>query len=224
MSLNINVKVGDLVKFGDMTTYMTFVGKVKDVNELPESNCVFQKGNSLFIKEIDKRRKLAKLLVGKKKDVIENDLSRKLNTTVQNHDNHLLVIVKELLHGYTTEMFKTKLYPELATNPDNRTNGNMNNMRRNIETGRALSYDKFLEVLQRMGLDYTLNVIRIKDVDPVDNSPEEEVETLDYNIRSISTELTLMDVMNYIAPVKQNTLKVSTRFEVCENFITNKDF
>ena len=221
----INIKPGDLVRLNNMKNYTTYIGEIDHVDDTPDSNCVFKMGDTLFLKQIDKRKKLQRLLNStKQKPIDTEDLSRPLDLTVKDTDTHLLIIIKEILNGYTTDRFKNELYPEIMTTPNNtKLTGNKNNMMRNIERGESLSWDKFIEILNRLGSDYKLDVLKYEDVEIKSDSKEEDNEKpIDYNITPISSFQLYYNYITYMN--MDNQQNFSTNDNIVENFVTKYDY
>lgn len=128
--------------------YYKYIGNVSCLNEVPESDCLYTIDGLLYIRRVDYDRLRA--MKCKAEPVKEIDDSDELDLEVKPGDNSTLIIVKELLRGFTKNNFR-KLF-------DN--DSDMNNVRRAIEksSNGKLSLDRFQSILQKLGLKYKIIV------------------------------------------------------------------
>ena len=144
------------------TGYYKYIGKVNCIKEVPNSNCLYVIGEYLYIRRVDlnKLNKLKPI----EKPIKETDDSDELDLEVKPGDDSTLVIVKELLKGFTKNSFR-KLF-------DN--DSDMNNMRRAIEKSPngQLSLNRFRMILEKLGLKYKIVVFS----DDLDAKPNMEIE------------------------------------------------
>ena len=157
--------------------YYKYIGVVNNIKEVPETNCLFSVNGYLFIRRIN----LNKLNAIKKpvKPVEETDDSDLLDTEVHPEDDSTLVIVKELLKGFTKNSFR-KLF-------DN--DSDMNNMKRAIEKSPngQLSLNRFRTILEKFGLKYKI-IVYAEDIENAEI--EEKLKRIN------SDELTSDEIIN----------------------------
>jgi hypothetical protein len=115
---------------------------------VPESNCLYSLSGYLYIRRIN-LNKLNALKIPTK-PIKEVDDSDELDLEVKPGDDSTLIIVKELLRGFTKNSFR-KLF-------DN--DSDMNNMKRAIEKSPngQLSLNRFRTILEKFGLKYKIIV------------------------------------------------------------------
>jgi hypothetical protein len=142
----IIVAKGDYLRLG--LKYYKYIGEVKTLDELPASDCLFSMCGFLYIRRIDYNR--LQLMKSNMESVKEVDDSDELDLEVKPGDDATLIIIKELLKGFTKNSFR-KLF-------DN--DSDMNNMRRAIEKSPngQLSLNRFRIILEKLGLKYKIIV------------------------------------------------------------------
>ena len=153
----IVISKNDFLKFGN--GYYKYIGKVNNIHEVPNSNCLYRIDDYLYIRRIDLRKLNALKYV--EKPTREVDDSDELDLEVKPGDDSTLVIVKELLKGFTKNSFR-KLF-------DN--DSDMNNMRRAIEKSPngQLSLSRFRTILDKLHLKYKI-IVFSEDLE--NNNPE----------------------------------------------------
>ena len=147
----MNFKVGSYYKLSDNETYI-FRGRYQSIDEVPQIQCLFVIGNGLYKRKINQEKYL-EYLSRLKSDY--NRVSRENNTEsrllyleVLPKDNNLMIIIKQLLKGYTINKFKTLFGGNVSE---------MNNFRRTIEQGGDLSYKRFAQLCEM--LNKQINII-----------------------------------------------------------------
>lgn len=143
----IVIRKDDYLRLGPIGFYK-YIGKVKTIREVPNTNCLYTMDGLLYIRRVD----LEKLNRMKdiEKPVKEVDVSDELDLEVKPGDDSTLIIIKELYKGFTKNAFR-KLF-------DN--DSDMNNMRRAIEksSNGQLSINRFRILLDKLGLKYKIYV------------------------------------------------------------------
>lgn len=137
---------GDYLKID--TQYYKYYGNVKTVKEVPASNCLYTIDSLLYIRRVDMTRlNRAKVI---KQEVKKTDDSGELDLEIKPGDDSTLIIVKELLKGFTKNSLRGLF--------DN--DSDFNNMRRAIEKSPngQLSLNRFKIILDKLGLDYRIIV------------------------------------------------------------------
>ena len=143
----IVIRKDDYLRLGPNGFYK-YIGQVKTIHEVPNSNCLYSMDGLLYIRRVDLER------LNRMKDIEkpakEVDDSDELDLEVKPGDDSTLIIVKELLKGFTKNSFR-KLF-------DN--DSDMNNMRRAIEKSPngQLSLNRFRVLLNKLGLKYKIYV------------------------------------------------------------------
>ena len=128
--------------------FYKYIGQVKTIHEVPNSNCLYSMDGLLYIRRVDLER------LNRMKDIEkpakEVDDSDELDLEVKPGDDSTLIIIKELYKGFTKNAFR-KLF-------DN--DSDMNNMRRAIEKSPngQLSLNRFRVLLNKLGLKYKIYV------------------------------------------------------------------
>ena len=153
--------------------YYKFIGSVDKISEVPISNCLYTIDGLLYIRKIDLNR--LKRIKAIKEPVVKNvDDTLELDLKIKPGDDSTLIIVKELLKGFTKSMFR-----QLFDN-----DSDMNNMRRAIEKSPngQLSLNRFKYILNKLGLKYKIIVFAD---DVPQGFTEEELKT---KIENINTE------------------------------------
>lgn len=150
------------------TGYYKYIGRVNTIKEVPNSNCLYTIGELLYIRRVDlnKLNKLKPI----EKPIKEQDDSDELDLEVKPGDDSTLIIVKELLKGFTKNTFR-KLF-------DN--DSDMNNMRRAIEKSPngQLSLNRFRMILDKLGLKYKI-IVFSDDLDaPVNKELDEKLRKI----------------------------------------------
>lgn len=128
--------------------YYKYIGNVHTINEIPESDCLYTIDGLLYIRKVNyDRLQRMKATVEPVKEVDDSD---ELDLEVKPGDDSTLIIVKELLKGFTKNSFR-KLF-------DN--DSDMNNVRRAIEKSPngQLSLNRFRSILEKLGLKYKIIV------------------------------------------------------------------
>ena len=143
----IVIRKDDYLRLGPNGFYK-YIGQVKTIHEVPNSNCLYSMDGLLYIRRVDLER------LNRMKDIEkpakEVDDSDELDLEVKPGDDSTLIIIKELYKGFTKNAFK-KLF-------DN--DSDMNNMRRAIEKSPngQLSLNRFRVLLNKLGLKYKIYV------------------------------------------------------------------
>lgn len=153
------------------TGYYKYIGKVKTLMEVPNTNCLYSMDGLLYIRRVNLQKLQA--LKNIHKPIKETDDSDELDLEVKPGDDSTLVIVKELLKGFTKNMFR-KLF-------DN--DSDMNNMRRAIEKSPngEISLKRFKIMLSKLGIKYKIIVFS----DDLDTAPKFD---MDAKIKRINAE------------------------------------
>lgn len=153
------------------TGYYKYIGKVKTLMEVPNTNCLYSMDGLLYIRRVNLQKLQA--LKNINKPIKETDDSDELDLEVKPGDDSTLVIVKELLKGFTKNMFR-KLF-------DN--DSDMNNMRRAIEKSPngEISLKRFKIMLSKLGIKYKIIVFS----DDLDTAPKFD---MDAKIKRINAE------------------------------------
>lgn len=139
-------------------SYWKSIGRVKSKKEVPNIRCVYVIGETVYKRDYD-QNKIKKMKV-KKKEFESDNMSNpsndtKLKVDIKNEDKELMVIVKELLKGFTLRDFK-KLYGE-----DNLPE--MYNMKKAIENSHDLSWKKFNSIIHALNLEYEVTIRKKND-------------------------------------------------------------
>lgn len=161
----------DFLKFDN--GYYKYIGKVKRITEVPQSNCLFVMDDYLYIRRIDLEKfNRLKVVNNPIKDVDESD---ELDLEVKPGDDSTLVIVKELLRGFTKNSFR-KLF-------DN--DSDMNNMKNAIEksSNGQLSLNRFRTILDKLHLKYKI-IVFSDDLDSRDDEMEKKIQRINSGIKS----------------------------------------
>ena len=143
----IVIRKDDYLRLGPNGFYK-YIGQVKTIHEVPNSNCLYSMDGLLYIRRVDLER------LNRMKDIEkpakEVDDSDELDLEVKPGDDSTLIIIKELYKGFTKNAFR-KLF-------DN--DSDMNNMRRAIEKSPngQLSLNRFRILLNKLGLKYKIYV------------------------------------------------------------------
>lgn len=153
----IVIRKDDYLRLGPNGFYK-YIGQVKTIHEVPNSNCLYSMDGLLYIRRVDLER------LNRMKDIEkpakEVDDSDELDLEVKPGDDSTLIIIKELYKGFTKNAFR-KLF-------DN--DSDMNNMRRAIEKSPngQLSLNRFRVLLNKLGLKYKIYVFE-DDMPPANN-------------------------------------------------------
>lgn len=145
-----------------------YIGKVKTMKEVPNTNCLYVIDEYLYIRRVD-LNKLNRLKTIEKPVKIADE-SDELDLEVHPGDDAPLIIVKELLKGFTKTMFRSLF--------DN--DSDMNNMRRAIEKSPngQLSIGRFRTILEKLGLKYKI-IVFSDDLDkPSDPDIEKKIQKI----------------------------------------------
>lgn len=155
----------DFLKFDN--GYYKYIGRVKKISEVPQSNCLFCMDDYLYIRRID-LEKFNRLKVANS-PAKEIDDSDELDLEVKPGDDSTLVIVKELLKGFTKNSFR-KLF-------DN--DSDMNNMKNAIEksSNGQLSLNRFRTILDKLHLKYKI-IVFSDELDVRDEVMEEKIRRI----------------------------------------------
>jgi len=143
----IVIRKDDYLRLGPNGFYK-YIGQVKTIHEVPDSNCLYSMDGLLYIRRVDLER--LNKMKDVEKPVKEIDDSDELDLEVKPGDDSTLIIIKELYKGFTKNSFR-KLF-------DN--DSDMNNMRRAIEKSPngQLSLNRFRILLDKLGLKYKIYV------------------------------------------------------------------
>lgn len=163
----------DFLKFDN--GYYKYIGRVKNIKDVPQSNCLFCMDDYLYIRRID-LEKFNRLKVANS-STKEIDDSDELDLEVKPGDDSTLVIVKELLKGFTKNSFR-KLF-------DN--DSDMNNMKNAIEksSNGQLSLNRFRSILDKLHLKYKI-IVFSDELDVKDEVMEEKIKRI--NSESMNSE------------------------------------
>jgi len=155
----------DFLKFDN--GYYKYIGRVKNIRDVPQSNCLFCMDDYLYIRRID-LEKFNRLKVANS-STKEIDDSDELDLEVKPGDDSTLVIVKELLKGFTKNSFR-KLF-------DN--DSDMNNMKNAIEksSNGQLSLNRFRSILDKLHLKYKI-IVFSDELDVKDEVMEEKIKRI----------------------------------------------
>ena len=155
----------DFLKFDN--GYYKYIGRVKNIRDVPQSNCLFCMDDYLYIRRID-LEKFNRLKVANS-PTKEIDDSDELDLEVKPGDDSTLVIVKELLKGFTKNSFR-KLF-------DN--DSDMNNMKNAIEksSNGQLSLNRFRSILDKLHLKYKI-IVFSDELDVKDEVMEEKIKRI----------------------------------------------
>ena len=143
----IVIRKDDYLRLGPNGFYK-YIGQVKTIHEVPNSNCLYSMDGLLYIRRVDLER------LNRMKDIEkpakEVDDSDELDLEVKPGDDSTLIIIKELYKGFTKNAFR-KLFD---------SDSDMNNMRRAIEKSPngQLSLNRFRVLLNKLGLKYKIYV------------------------------------------------------------------
>ena len=143
----IVIRKDDYLRLGPNGFYK-YIGQVKTIHEVPNSNCLYSMDGLLYIRRVDLER------LNRMKDIEkpakEVDDSDELDLEVKPGDDSTLIIIKELYKGFTKNAFR-KLF---------NNDSDMNNMRRAIEKSPngQLSLNRFRVLLNKLGLKYKIYV------------------------------------------------------------------
>jgi hypothetical protein len=145
-----------------------YIGKVKTMKEVPNTNCLYVIDEYLYIRRVD-LNKLNRLKTIEKPVKIADE-SDELDLEVHPGDDAPLIIVKELLKGFTKTMFRSLF--------DN--DSDMNNMRRAIEKSPngQLSIGRFRTILEKLGLKYKIIVFSDDLEKPSDPDIEKKIQKI----------------------------------------------
>ncbi|MDE7100167.1 MAG: hypothetical protein K2N99_02950 [Malacoplasma sp.] len=149
------------------TGYYKYIGKVQKLCEVPKTNCLYVIDENLFVRRVDLQKLNA--LKAIQTPIKEVDDSDELDLEVKPGDDSTLVIVKELLKGFTKNTFR-KLF-------DN--DSDMNNMRRAIEKSPngQLSLNRFKLILEKLGLRYKI-IVFSDDLNPTSSEFDKKIERI----------------------------------------------
>jgi hypothetical protein len=149
-SRGLMVEPNDLVLFDGK--YVEYLGDMKDKDENIDRtvDSIYKIGCKVYYS----KAKTEKFIIPKNKVTKkEIDNSRLLDIAIRPEDNDLMVIIKQLLKGWTLNSFK-ELFPK-----DNVSA--MNNARRELEKSdgnSSLSWNRFCEFVALLGAKYYLTV------------------------------------------------------------------
>lgn len=124
--------------------YYKYIGDFKCLKDVPEEECLFTISGYLYVRRIDYNRLLSMRQIEEPK--IEIDNSDELDLTIKPGDDSALIILKELLKGYTKKKFRALF--------DN--DSDYNNARRALEKSQngQISLNRFRDILTKLGLKY----------------------------------------------------------------------
>lgn len=132
--------------------WWVYIGDVQSSEEVPNIYCCYTIGNKIKIhRGITQMTNIPKEKIKRKRV----DDSRPINTDISDQDSPLMVLMKTALRkkGITRGDFKM-----LYSNDGFSTDSDMNNALRQIETQNNLSWARFTDLSDRLGLDYSLNL------------------------------------------------------------------
>ena len=87
------------------------------------------------------------------------DTSEPLNITINENDNELLIIAKELLKGMTINTFKN-LFDSVS---------DYNNIKREILEGNKMTWNRFLLLIDLLGFSYNLQITQKPEIKTIQN-------------------------------------------------------
>lgn len=131
--------------------WWVYIGDVQSSEEVPNIYCCYTIGNKIKIhRGITQMTNIPKEKIKRKRV----DDSRPINTDISDQDSPLMVLMKTALRkkGVTRGDFKMLYSDGFSTDSD------MNNALRQIETQNNLSWARFTDLSDRLGLDYSLNL------------------------------------------------------------------
>ena len=131
--------------------WWVYIGDVQSSEEVPNIYCCYTIGNKIKIhRGITQMTNISKEKIKRKRA----DDSRPINTDIYDQDSPLMVLMKTALQkkGITRGDFKA-----LYTNSCD-SDSDMNNALRQIETQNNLSWARFTDLADRLGLDYSLDL------------------------------------------------------------------
>jgi hypothetical protein len=139
---------GDVFRFDGYR--IPYLGLQKNVNSIDRQlRCLYRIGRRVYYRNpIAPKIDLNKLKIEKK----EVDTSKLLDVEIKEKDNELLIIVKELLRGYTNNAFK-KLFTSVSE---------YNNIRREIagdNNNGQITWNRFRYLLDMLNFDYELKIM-----------------------------------------------------------------
>lgn len=147
--------------------YYKYIGDVKTIDEVPQTDCLYTMDGLLFIRKVDYDR--LQRMKAKVEPVKEVDDSDELDLRVMPGDDSTLIIVKELLKGFTKNSFR-KLF-------DN--DSDMNNVRKAIEKSPngQLTLNRFRSILEKLGLKYKI-IVYVDDEKNISNDMQRRIDDI----------------------------------------------
>lgn len=182
-SNEIVISKGDYIRLceSDTMQYYKYIGKVDALKNVPTSNCLYVMDGLLYIRKVDLNR--LNKVKNIKTEVKKQDDSGELDLEIKPGDNSTLIIVKELLKGFTKNSFRA-LFDD---------DSDFNNMRRAIEKcdNGKLSLDRFEIILKKLGLKYKM-IIFSNDDDTITKFEDklEKINSDDFGNKPIVSENT----------------------------------
>jgi hypothetical protein len=170
-SNEILLSKGDYLKV--QNGFYKYMGHFNSIKEVPNEVGLYSIGYDLFLRRTDLRRLERMKAVAR--PVKEVDTSDKLDLVVRPGDESTLIIIKELLKGFTKNQFKMLF--------DN--DSDMNNIRRTIEKSEngRLTLKCFSTILEKLGLKYKIFVYYD------DESFEKPIFHLEDKIKKVNEEM-----------------------------------
>jgi hypothetical protein len=142
------VIVGNLYELkGSLYEYVGEFMHTKDP-AIPHKRCCYSIGDKMYRHTIEYVAREPPKPDKKRRDADD----RPIDTTVRDSDNTLMVLAKQVIKG---EDITHNEFKELFESPSD-----FNNFLRQIERCDNLSFNRFTELLDRLGLEYDLNVYK----------------------------------------------------------------
>lgn len=147
----LSVNIGDVIQF--QGEFYVFRGRFEKKRDVPIERCVFIMGDRIIRRNWDDKR--IEYEIKKRKDNVPKNTrnvdSEKIDVRIKTGDNELMVNIKEILdaNSVTVDDFREFFKNDKVSD--------MNNMKRAIEQGNSLSWNKFLYMLEKMDYEYILS-------------------------------------------------------------------
>jgi hypothetical protein len=124
--------------------FWEYEGRFDTVSDVPNKRCCYTVGNALYIK-----RRTENFSKPKERRKRADD-EREIDTSIKEHDDTLMVLTKQSLRTkHITRGDFRKLFESTS---------DMNNMLHQIEIGDKLSWSRFTEMNEKLGLKYNVTV------------------------------------------------------------------
>jgi hypothetical protein len=129
--------------------FCVYAGDFKSKEDVPKVFCCYTIGDLLKIRHIEVNLDLQNELPLKERRRRTDD-DRPIDTTIKDTDNTLMILIKSALQykNITRGDFK-RYYPNISE---------MNNILRCIEKGENLSWPRFMDLIDKIGVCYTLSI------------------------------------------------------------------